>query len=154
MKRYFEGEKVLSKPLLWGDPLWREIGGGTLTPEVFDTIAARLIIGKTDRDAYPKDDRPTEFDPTSEVLDEVVKFMWSGSSIKYYDGEPGGQPDPEIIDLVNEYNRRINKIAQVYEEQQEFFSQATEVEVGFGNEFWFMYNEFINIIIRTNLINF
>jgi ppGpp synthetase/RelA/SpoT-type nucleotidyltranferase len=101
--------------------------GKPIREEIHDYLACRVIVGKTDRELYPRKSsklktepstEPEKFNHTSVVLDQVVTNMTGGDRTIY--SEDGNEPSEDIQKLVKVYNSRINRLIQEYE--SEFYS--------------------------------
>jgi hypothetical protein len=81
---------------------WKK-GNFTMPTEIYDLIAARLVIGETDREFYHRPFSP-HFNPKSPVLDKVISFMSQYSDTEY-------RADNHQVKLIKEYNRRLSNAA-------------------------------------------
>lgn len=77
------------------------LGDRSVPQEINDGVAARLVIGSTDRFQYTRP-HSTEFSPKSAVLDKVKEFV--GDTCQY-------QGTTEDIQLIRSYNQSLSDVA-------------------------------------------
>ena len=91
---------------------------------MFDLVAARIVIGRTDRELYKRPlDKVAKFDPTSLVLNEVLRFMLRDKETLQWYNSTGGfdiKPDeyhylgsPRDVKIVKEYSKRLSTLTKL-----------------------------------------